>query len=117
MSKQYITEEGARELEKQEKILKNAIQANAVVIASKENRLIIDEEHIKKAAALVKNSQSGHIKWFVIVSTGLLFSFATLQVGTLSTIPLGNTLALWILPTVVFVWILILSYVFKDFLI
>jgi len=111
-----MTEEAVRELDKQGEILRNAIFANALLTASKENRRVIDEEHIKKASTAVRITQSSRLKWFTVVSIGLLFSFATLQLGTLATMSFGNTPALWILPSVVFIWILILSYTFKDFL-
>jgi hypothetical protein len=115
LSEKYITIDGAKELLNQEEMLKSAILAYARVIAFKEERLVVDQVHIKKAAALVKNPQSSHSKWFVSVSIAVLLSFAILQLGVLYVEPSENILALWILPIVVFLWIAILSYIFRDF--
>jgi len=110
---EYITEEGAKELEKQNKQIRDAILAYAKLLALKDGRGAIDEVHIRKASKAVLFEQSSRIKWVLAISMLILVGLAFFQMAIIYN---SSQTYLWLLPIFSIVWVGIVTYVFKDFL-
>ncbi len=110
-----MTEEGAKELEKQTEQVKNAIYAFAKLLTVKDGRGIVDEVHIRAASRAILFEQISKIKstvkW-VIYSMTIFLGLASFQMSIIY----SSLTSLWILPIFSIVWVGIVSYVFKHFL-
>lgn len=110
---EYITEEGAMELKRQDKQYHMLILAHATLLAQKDGLGIIDAVHIRKASKRVTFEQSTTIKWVLAISSLVLVGLALLQMEIIYT---SSQLYLWLLPIFSIAWVIIISYIFKDFL-
>ena len=110
---EYITEEGAKEFEKQNEQIRDAILAYARLLAYKDGRGAIDEVHIRKASKRVTFEQSNATKWVLAVSMLVLFGLATFQMAIIYA---SSQLYLWLLPIFSIAWVIIVTYIFRDFL-
>jgi len=110
---EYITEEGAKELEKQNKQIHDAILAYAKLLAYKDGRGAIDEVHIKKASKRVTYEQNSTIKWVLAMSIAGLLGLAFFQIAVIYS---SSQLYLWLLPIFSIAWVIIVTYIFRDFL-
>jgi hypothetical protein len=108
--------EAAKEFVKVDKKIQNAVWTTASLYAKKDGRPVIEKTHIKKAISLVRRTETSSIKWFVTVSIAVLLTFATLQLGVIYTESTINVTALVILPAVVIIWVMLLSYIFRELL-
>jgi hypothetical protein len=110
---EYITKKGAEELEKQNKQIREVILAYAKILAYKDGRGAIDEVHIRKASKRVTFEQSDAIKWVLTISMLVLFGFAVFQMAIIYS---SSQSYLWLLPIFSIAWVIIVTYIFKDFL-
>jgi hypothetical protein len=107
----YITEEGAKELKRQDKRFHDAILAHATLLAQKDETGFVDAVHVKKASRRVSIEQSSTIKWVLAISMLVLVGLAIFQIGMTS-----SQLYLWLLPVFSIAWTIIVAYIFRDFL-
>ena len=110
---EYMTEEAAKELEKQDVRFHNAVVAYARILAHKDGALYIDESHVKKAIKRIIISEQSDIKWFLTISMLILFGLAMFQI---TNILHSSELHLWLLPIFTIIWVPIIAYIFRDFL-
>lgn len=108
---EYITEEGAKELERQDKRFRKVIFAHATLLAQKDELGIVDMVHIKKASKRVTYEQNSAIKWVLVISMLVLVGLAFLQMAIIYA---SSQFYLWLLPLFSIVWTIVVAYVFRD---
>ena len=108
-----MTKEGAEELERQDERLKNAIYAHALLLAQKDGLGFVDAVHIRKASKRVTHKQSSLIKWVLTISMLVLVGLAFFQMAIIYS---SSHFSLWLLPIFSIVWVIIVAFIFKDFL-
>jgi len=111
----YITDEGFEELKRQDELFHNAILAYATLLAQKDGLGLIEAHHIKKAARKIKTTYDGSsiIKWVLMISNLVLAGLAFFQMSIIHSSPL---LSLWLLPIYSIVWVIVVTYIFREFL-
>jgi hypothetical protein len=109
---EYITKEGATELEKQDKQFQRVILAHATLLAQKDGLGLIEAVHVKKASKKVTHEPSNAIKW-VLAMSSVLLGLAFFQMAIIYA---SSQLYLWLLPIFSIVWVIAVAYIFRDFL-
>jgi len=109
---EYITKEGATELERQDKRFQRAILAHATLLAQKDGVGLIEAVHIKEASKKVTFEQSSALKW-VLAMSSVLLGLAFFQMAIIYA---SSQLYLWLLPIFSIVWVVVVAYIFRDFL-
>jgi len=111
----YITAEAAKELEKAGEQIRRVVLAHATLLADEEGTTLINETHIKKAFKKVRreSKEKGIVKWFLRITLALLLPLAFFQISQIAD---SSQLSLWLLPCAVIFWIIIFSYLFRDYL-
>jgi sterol desaturase/sphingolipid hydroxylase (fatty acid hydroxylase superfamily) len=105
-----------KELEKYNEKFRMEILAYAMLIASEEGVIEVNQSHVIKAYKKVlglKRLDESKIKWFIYISSAVLLSFAFLQISQIINSP---QIFLLILPIVVILWVIYFCYIFRDFL-
>ena len=90
----------------------NAIFANALLLSQKDGLGAINEAHIREATRMVTNEQNNVIKWVLTISSLVLVGFSFLQMSFVY----SSFSYLWLLPFIAIIWVVVVAYIFKDFL-
>jgi hypothetical protein len=114
-SGRYITDEGFEELKRQNELFHKAILAYATLLAQRDGLELIEAHHIKKAARRIKTTyeESSVIKWVLTMSNLVLAGLALFQMSVIYSSPL---LSLWLLPIYSIVWVMVITFIFREFL-
>jgi hypothetical protein len=87
----------------------------AARLAYKNNHEFVDGEYVRKVSRRLAIQQNSAITWVLRLMLALPSALAIMQLGTLISLSIWQP-PLWILPIFVFVWVLVITFIFKDFI-
>jgi len=93
----------------------NLLIVEAARLAYKNNREFVDGEYVRKVSRRLAIQQNSTITWVLRLMLALPSALAIMQLGTLISLSIWQP-PLWILPIFVFVWVLVITFIFKDFI-
>jgi len=111
-----ISEDGWIEIDNRLKEFKQGLIIEAARIAHKEGHKSVDRTYVQKAFGRLNFPRSSSITWILRIVLGLLISLGLFQLGNLANLSLLNQPLLWVLPVFVIIFVLLISFIFKDFL-
>jgi len=116
-----VTPEAEKELETLVGCFWNAVHSAAVLIAVKKKHEQVLKEDIVRAAARIRVLEDIRVTWALRISLAILTILISLQMSALispeiQTLNLGFQMRLWMLPVFMIAWVIVLSYILKEFL-
>jgi hypothetical protein len=93
----------------------NLLIVEAARLAYKNNHEFVDGEYVRKVSRRLAIQQNSAMTWVLRLMLALPSALAIMQLGTLISLSIWQP-PLWILPIFVFVWALVITFIFKDFI-
>jgi len=115
-SRKWTSQTGGAELVIQGNRLLDAIEAEALLLAQKDNCLLIEPSHVKKAVKKVTlKSNCTAIRVVIALSLSVLLPIALYQMATVPTdATIVESLNLFLLPVITIAWAVILVLLFRE---
>jgi len=111
-----ISKDGWIEIDNKIEEFKQGLIIEAASIAHKEGHKSVDRTYIQKAFGRLSFPRSTSITWALRIVLGLLISLGLFQLGSLASLSLLYQPLLWVLPIFTIISVLLISFIFKDFL-
>ena len=125
-----LTKEGKQYLEQFTRELRKDITVQAIIYALGNKDTEVLPSHIKKAGERLygiigKRDAEEKVKttrWLLRFGLGILASLTILQINVIRTlnetiITIGDRIALWLLPVVLILWLIVFSYHFRSLIV
>jgi len=111
-----ISKDGWAEIDSILEDIKRGLIIEAAHLAHKEGHEIVDRMYIKKVSQHLSLPKASTTTWFLRIILTLSISLVILQIGSLASLSLLYQPLLWILPIFVIFFVIVMTFIFKDYL-